>query len=251
MIISNNLRWNDYILNSEKSLLNFCYKKLRALKLMARFCNLEQRKLLANGMIISKLTFCQSVYGDASIFLKKKIQSMLTETYRVVLQDWTSSARIVHERLDFLSVDGWIQYLDYFVAKNIMDFRKPIDLAAKLLSQTLASWQQIRTENIEQFELRDKAEALIYNAQPGTVVAKRGPGGILTRAMIAGQLKYSSENSSTFHPRQQSFVPRALRTYNQVDPATRCINLGTAKWYELNDHKQALRWHCRSRQIYH
>merc|ERR1711923_294357 len=75
VIISNNLRWNDYIFNSENSLLNFCYKKLRALKLMSRHCNLEQRKLLANGMIISKLTFCMSVWGDASMFLKKKVQA--------------------------------------------------------------------------------------------------------------------------------------------------------------------------------
>ena len=68
--------------------------------------------------------------------------------------------------------------------------------------------------------------------------------------MIAGQLKYTKDNTSTYHPRQQSFIPRSLRVYNQVDTTVRSTNLATAKWFQLADHKLALRWHCRTRQKY-
>ena len=240
VIISNNLRWNDYILNSEKSVLNFCYKKLRALKLMSRFCDEEQRKLLANGMIISKLTFCLSVWGNASMFLKKKIQSMLNQTYRVVKQDWTNSSRQVHISLQYLSLDGWIKYMDYMTAKTMMDFRKPVDMANKLGDQCLGVYQAVRREQWEERERRDKLEEALH-----------GVTGVLTRALIKGKLRYTKDNSSTFHPRMSSFIPRALRVFNQVDQATSSIQLNTASWLEKKDLKLRIRDHCFQNQEYY
>ena len=240
VIISNNLRWNDYVLNSEKSVLNFCYKKLRALKLMARFCNEEQRKLLANGMIISKLTFCLSVWGNASMFLKKKVQSLLNQTYRVVKQDWTNSVKQVHISLNYLSLDGWIKFMDYMTAKTIMDFRKPVDMANKLGDQCLGIFQTIRKEQWEERERRDKLEEALY-----------GVTGVLTRALIKGKLRYTKDNSSTFHPRMSSFIPRSLRIFNQVDQSTSSIQLNTANWLQKKDLKLRVREHCFLNQEYY
>ena len=101
---------------------------------MSRECDQKQRMLLANGMIISKITYCLSVWENASIFLKQKVQSILTETYRVVLQDFTNSTRKVHESLKVLSLDGWIRYLDIMSGKKIIDFQKPRDLMEKLIN---------------------------------------------------------------------------------------------------------------------
>ena len=239
VIISNNLRWNDYILNSEKSVLNFCYKKLRALKLMSKFCNEEQRKLLANGMIISKLTFCLSVWGNASMFLKRKVQAMLNQTYRVVKQDWTSPIKDVHISLNYLSLDGWIKYMDYMTAKTIMNFRKPVDMANKLGDQCLGVFQTIRREQWEERDRRDKLEEALH-----------GVTGVLTRAIIKGKLRYTKDNSSTFHPRMSSFIPRSLRIYNQVDQSTSSIQLNTANWLQKKELKLRVREHCFLNQEY-
>ena len=239
VIISNNLRWNDYILNSEKSVLNFCYKKLRALKLMSKFCNEEQRKLLANGMIISKLTFCLSVWGNASMFLKRKVQAMLNQTYRVVKQDWTSPIKDVHISLNYLSLDGWIKYMDYMTAKTIMNFRKPVDMANKLGDQCLGVFQSIRKEQWEERDRRDKLEEALH-----------GVTGVLTRAIIKGKLRYTKDNSSTFHPRMSSFIPRSLRIYNQVDQSTSSIQLNTANWLQKKELKLRVREHCFLNQEY-
>ena len=62
---------------------------------------------------------------------------MLNQTYRVVKQDWTNSAKQVHISLNYLSLDGWIKYMDNMTAKTIMDFRKPVDMANKLGDQCL------------------------------------------------------------------------------------------------------------------
>ena len=63
IIISGNLKWNEYILQSENSLLKYCNKRLAALKLLARDCSLNQRKILAHGLVISKITYCISCSG--------------------------------------------------------------------------------------------------------------------------------------------------------------------------------------------
>ena len=173
------------------------------------------------------------------MFLKKKVQAMLTETYRVVLQDWKCPTPQLHERLDFLSVGGWIQYLDYFVAKKMMDFGKPKDMAYKLGSQRLEVWQQLRQEAAQEIQRKDQLDAALH-----------GVPGVITRARIIGQLRYSKDNSSTYHPRTRSFIPRALRTFNKVNPVYNQTNLATAKWYQKQEMKVQVRYHCRTAQEY-
>ena len=54
IVISSNLKWNEYILINEHSMLKFLNKRLGALKMLARNMPPSQRKILAHGLIISK-----------------------------------------------------------------------------------------------------------------------------------------------------------------------------------------------------
>ena len=224
--ISNNLRWNEYIQNSEDSLLNFCNMRLRALKLMSRQCDQKQRMLLANGMIISKITYCLSVWGNASIFLKQKVQSVLTETYRVVKQDFSSSTRSVHESLKMLSLDGWIRYLDLMTGKKIIDFQKPRDMMEKLINNA-------REDHVVLF---------------GRTMEERT---MMTRAMMRGNLRYTADNTTTYTPRHNSFIPRFVRLYNQLDGITKSKNLATSPWYEKDEFRLDVKYKCFKEQIYY
>ena len=119
LVISDNLSWDKYILEDQKSLLSFLNKKLSALRKMSKWCDSSQLLLLANGMIISKITYCISAWANCKQFLKDKIQNILTETYRIVYNDRKSSVKDLFQRAKALTLDGWISYLDFFVGKNI------------------------------------------------------------------------------------------------------------------------------------
>ena len=158
---------------------------------MSRECDQKQRMLLANGMIISKITYCLSVWENASIFLKQKVQSILTETYRVVLQDFTNSTRNVHESLKVLSLDGWIRYLDIMSGKKIIDFQKPRDLMEKLINNAREDHTVLFGRSMEERTM-------------------------MTRAMMRGNLRYTADNTTTYTPRHNSFIPRFVRLHNQL-----------------------------------
>ena len=200
--------------------------RLRALKLMSRQCDQKQRMLLANGMIISKITYCLSVWGNASIFLKQKVQSVLTETYRVVKQDFSSSTRSVHESLKMLSLDGWIRYLDLMTGKKIIDFQKPRDMMEKLINNA-------REDHVVLF---------------GRTMEERT---MMTRAMMRGNLRYTADNTTTYTPRHNSFIPRFVRLYNQLDGITKSKNLATSPWYEKDEFRLDVKYKCFKEQIYY
>ena len=64
LVISDDLTWDKYILEDPNSLLAFLNKKLAALRKMSKWCDSSQLLLLANGMIISKITYCLSAWVD-------------------------------------------------------------------------------------------------------------------------------------------------------------------------------------------
>ena len=83
--------------------------------------------------------------GGCQRGLKKKIQAVLTEMNRIILNDYHSSTRVVHEKLGALSLDGWIQYMDVMSGRSITDHIKPEDMAKKT--------QHFQTPNTEQQEI--------------------------------------------------------------------------------------------------
>ena len=227
LTISNNLRWNDYVFNSEDSMLNFCYKKLRALKLMARNCDKHQRLILANGMIISKLTYCCTAWGNASLYLKEKVQKLLNETYRVVAQDWKSDVWKLHRDLNVLSIDGWIRYMTIMEGKRILDFQKPVDMKNKISDQIV---DDMRTAPVGPTQVEDR--------------------NILTRALMRGNIRYTAANSTNYHPRFTSFIPRFVRDFKRLDAVTKSWNLQEGDYKMRESFRYNTRLHCIIHQQY-
>ena len=72
---------------------------------------------------------------------------------RIILNDYHSSTRVVHEKLGALSLDGWIQYMDVMSGRSITDHIKPQDMAKKT--------QHFQTPNTEQQEISSTQLELI------------------------------------------------------------------------------------------
>ena len=74
IVISGVLKWNDFIVQNENSLLKFCNNRLTALRLLAREIPRAQKKIPTHGLIVSKTTYCLSCFVNCPGYLKKRMQ---------------------------------------------------------------------------------------------------------------------------------------------------------------------------------
>ena len=201
-------------------LLSYLNKKLGALKKMSKFCNIDQMLLLANGLIISKIPYCLSVWADCQQMFKNKIQDILTEMYRVVYKDRKSSVKSLFQKAKAFNFEGWISYLDFMFGKNIMDFSKPADIAGKIGMIQLTN-QMIRRN---------------------------------TRSLAQGKILYNEFNTSNYTARWKTFLPRFTRLFNSLvtgaDHVITSTNLKIGKHFEIRDMKESVKIYIRSKQVY-
>ena len=218
ILISDDLTWDNYVAHSEFSLLKFCAGRMKALKKLRKFCTKDQLKLLSHGLITSKIIYCLPVWANVRIALRKKIQGVMTEMYRVITNDWKSSVGALHRSLDAFLYDGWVKYMDVMTGKSISNFNKPEDLSDKIRGN-------FRDEDLE----------ARYN----------------TRARARGQIPYTAENTSNYNPRHTSFLPRMIREYNKMATELSSAHLITSSQTEIKKMKEDVKYLIRKNQIYY
>ena len=109
-----------------------------------------------------------------------------------------------HE-LNWLTFEGWKNYLDGLTGKTIGDFQKPLELAAKIQqNHELQSGFQHWTDDYQR----------------------------MTRAKLAGKLKLESENLGQSTARSLFFTARYVRAVISLPMDTRYVNLNLANYEE-------------------
>ena len=81
-LINQNLKWTDHILLNEESLLKKLGTRLNALKQMAKVADFKTRKMLANGLFMSKLVYLMPLWGGCDKFLIKALQIVQNKAAR-------------------------------------------------------------------------------------------------------------------------------------------------------------------------
>ena len=152
------------------------------------------------------------------IALKKKVQAVMTEMYRVITNDWKSSVGALHRGLDAFSYDGWVKYLDVMTGKSISNFNKPEDLSDKIRGN-------FRDEDLE----------ARYN----------------TRVRACGQIPYTAENTSNYNPRHTSFLPRMIREYNKMATELSSAHLITSTQMEIKKMREDVKYLIKKNRIYY
>ena len=82
--IQDDLKWNEYILNNDKSLLKQLSSRLSALKLISGIASFKVRLMIANGIFCSKLIFQISLWGGTEDYLLKALQVVQNKAARFV-----------------------------------------------------------------------------------------------------------------------------------------------------------------------
>ena len=83
-IIGQNLKFAEHIQNDEKSLLKTVSKRLAALKKLSYLTSFKSRKMIANGLIMSKLVYLITLWAGTEKYLIKSLQIIQNKAARIV-----------------------------------------------------------------------------------------------------------------------------------------------------------------------
>ena len=115
--------WNDQINKVVKS----CQEKMRGLWKCTEFLKQNQRKVKAEGVIMSRLTYCLEVVSCGRKAELEKMQGMQSAAARWVLQtrkrDWSLSGGL--RKLGWLSLAQLAVFASLKLAVRVLQERKP------------------------------------------------------------------------------------------------------------------------------
>ena len=72
-VISQDLKWNQHIQNNQGSLMAQITSRINGLKRIARSSSFRTRRMVADGIVISKLVYLINLWGGAQLILQKAI----------------------------------------------------------------------------------------------------------------------------------------------------------------------------------
>ena len=100
-MVHQDLKWTDHILNGEDALVKELNKRLGALKKVCRVASFKNRKMIANGLIMSKLSYLIPLWAGCETYLMLALQRIQNKAARVVTRSSLSTS-------GHLSQCGWL-----------------------------------------------------------------------------------------------------------------------------------------------
>ena len=124
--ISSDLKWKEHIRDSKISMVIQITKRLNALKKVSRISNFKTRKMIANGIILSKLSYLIQLWGGTSKFLLTLLQKLQNQAARLVTKgDWYTPVETLLRQCGWLSIKQLVIYHDLVLVFKIRSEGKP------------------------------------------------------------------------------------------------------------------------------
>ncbi len=129
--------FKEYLINSDNSMMRFLETRLNMLKILSKHADKKSRKALAEGLILSKINYCISLWGTTLVSIMDKMQVFLNKVARVVLRAkrWTRLLDMYSE-LRWLTVWQTRTYHDVIQLNTILKTNTPRDIADKFIPDT-------------------------------------------------------------------------------------------------------------------
>ena len=136
IIIQEDLKWSEYILHHEKSLVKQLSSRLSALKMISGIASFKIRFMIANGIFCSKLIFQISLWGGAEEYLLKTLQIVQNKAARFVTRrgKYTPVAELL-KQCGWLSVRQLVFYHGVILIYKTITTKSPKYICSKLSSE--------------------------------------------------------------------------------------------------------------------
>ena len=134
IVIGQDEKYEEYLVKGEKSMLNFINKRLNMLKLLAKYADFKTRKALAEGLILSKVGYCISLWGTTTNGILDKIQKVQNKVVRTVFGKRDYRAEPLTElfkRLKWLRIKDTRKYHDIISLQSMLRCHTPRSISVK------------------------------------------------------------------------------------------------------------------------
>ena len=185
--VSWNLTHEWYVAGMKDNLISSLNKRLYVLQKLQNKCPKKCLKNLAHGLIFSKLNFGIQYWSrPLSEELWKKIQVIVNKAARVVLtvKPLQMHVRDLYRVLDWLPANECRDFADLNLFWSIKHYEIPLNLSNMFKSHN--------QENMNE-------------------------GRRVTRSITQNSINRTQENDSRLSIRAESFVPRMVKTFNELD----------------------------------
>ena len=124
--IANSLNWNLHVRDSEKSLVRTLTSQLNALRKVCQFTSFRNRKMLANGIIMSYLRYLVPLYGGCPDYLLNSLQILQNKAARLVTKSsWFTPTSTMLQQVGWLNIRQLIAYHSLIMIYQIKHEKKP------------------------------------------------------------------------------------------------------------------------------
>ena len=125
-VVSDNLKWSEHVRDNKENLLKSLSTRLGALKKIGKVASFETRKMLANGIFMSKLTYLIPLWGGCGVILRKCLQVVQNKVARVVTKlDWSTPPQKLLHQIGWLSVNQLMYYHSVLQVFNVKQHQTP------------------------------------------------------------------------------------------------------------------------------
>ena len=145
--VHQDMHWKEHILDSDDSLIKSLNKRAGALKKISRTASFKTRKMIANGIYMSKLIYLMPVWMGCEEYLINALQVNMNKVARLVT------------KLDiFTPTSVLLQQCGWMSVKQLMAFHSIVLLHKTLKNKTPSYLYQKVTSSSEQYNTRQAAE---------------------------------------------------------------------------------------------
>ena len=124
--IHQDMKWNEHLQDNQDSLIKSLGSRLGALKMVGKVANFKNRKMIAEGILISKLSYLIALWGGCSNYLMRSLQVIQNKAARVVTKlDWFTPTEDLLRQCGWLSVHQLAVYHSVLLVYKVMKTESP------------------------------------------------------------------------------------------------------------------------------
>ena len=144
--INVDLKWTEHLRNNKDNLMKSLNTRFGAIKKIKNLATFKNRKMIAEGIFTSKLSYLIALWGGCGAVLKKSLQIIQNKVARAVTRlNWSTPAGELLHQCGWLSVNQLI-----FYHSVLLVFKVKLGQTPRYLHSMHNSWSyQYRTRQAE------------------------------------------------------------------------------------------------------
>ena len=124
--VHQDLHWSEYIRGNQDSLIRSLSTRVTAVKKVRYLANFKTRKMIAEGIFMSKLSYVIALWGGCELGLRKTLQVLQNKVAHVVTRkDWTTTSKVLLQQCGWLSVNQLIFYHTVLLVFKVRQSKSP------------------------------------------------------------------------------------------------------------------------------